>query len=140
MGLAKLALEFFPGHHIPIFLHGTGAIPPSSCGSRKVVGGVKNLLIFANSGDFQIVFHSAKPIIGIQRFFSLGESWRVGVLETSQLGAGFPISITISIVISSSMAIPIGIVVHGHLGELLKSGQVGLVFSSGCLPIFHDHP
>jgi hypothetical protein len=104
------------------------------------VGGVQNLLIFANSRDFQIVFHSAKPVIIIQRFFSRGESWRVGVLETPQLGAGFTISIAIAIVFSCSMAISIGIVIHGHPGELLKSGQVVLVLSSGCFPIFHDHP
>jgi hypothetical protein len=61
-------------------------------------------------------------------------------LETPQLGAGFTISIAISIVISSSMAISIGIVVHGHLGELLKSVQIGLALSSGCFLIFHDHP
>jgi hypothetical protein len=38
------------------------------------------------------------------------------------------------------MAISIGIVVHAHLGELMKSGQVGLALSSGSFPIFHDHP
>jgi hypothetical protein len=104
------------------------------------VGGVKNLLIFTNFGDFQIVFHSTKPVIGIQRFFSLCESWRIGVLKTPQLGSGFTMPIAITIIIPSSMAISIGIVVHGHLGELLESGQVGLALSSGGFSIFHNHP
>jgi hypothetical protein len=106
------------------------------------VGGVENLLILANSGDFQIVFHSAKPVIDIQRLFILGESWRIGVLETPQLGSGFtmPIAIAITIIIPSSMDISIGIVVHGHLSKLLESGQVGLALSSGGFSIFHNHP
>jgi hypothetical protein len=81
-----------------------------------------------------------KPVIGIQRFFSLGESWQIGVLETPQLGSGFTMPIAITIVIPSSMAISIGIVVHGHLGELLESGQVGLALGSGDFSIFHNHP
>jgi hypothetical protein len=81
-----------------------------------------------------------KPVIGIQRFFSLGESLQIGVLETPQLGSGFTMHIAITIVIPSSMAISIGIVVHGHLGELLESGQVGLALGSGGFSIFHNHP
>jgi hypothetical protein len=46
-----------------------------------------------------------------------------------------------AIVLSFTMAISIAIVVvHCHLSELLKSGQVSLALSSGCFSVFHDQP
>jgi hypothetical protein len=44
-----------------------------------------------------------------------------------------------AIVFSFTIAIAI-VVVHCHLGYLLKSGQVSLTLSSGCFPVFHDQP
>jgi hypothetical protein len=63
------------------------------------MGGVEHLLVLSNSRIFELVLDGAEPIVGVQRFGGLGECWRVGVLETPKLVAGFLIVIATMVVV-----------------------------------------
>jgi hypothetical protein len=60
-----------------------------------------------------------EPIIGIQWFSGLGESWGIGVLEIPKLVLGLIIAIATIVV-----------VVGGDLGEVLVCGEVSLVLGT----------
>jgi hypothetical protein len=50
------------------------------------VGSKQDFFIVSNTGDFQVVFNDAEPIVRIKRFNALGEHGWVGVLEGLELG------------------------------------------------------
>jgi hypothetical protein len=87
MGLAESFLELVPIQHSTLGLHSSNILPPRSCGTGKKVGSKQDFFIVSDTGDFQVVLNSAKPIVRVKRFDALGEHRRVGVLEGFELGS-----------------------------------------------------
>jgi hypothetical protein len=92
------------------------------------VDGVKDLLIWANSRILELVLDGAEPVVSIKRLSGLGKGWRVGVLKVPEYGAGLITSIATIVV-----------VVGGHLGEVLKCGEVGLALGTRYLTVLHHN-
>jgi hypothetical protein len=83
------------------------------------VSGVEHLFILSNSRILEFVLDSAEPVVGVEGFSGLGESWWVGVLEVPKLAARLVVVIATTVV-----------VVGGNMCEVLKSGKVGLTLST----------
>jgi hypothetical protein len=86
VGLTEPLLELIPIQHLTLGLHSSNILPPRSCGTGKKVGSKQDFLIVFDTGDFQVVFNGAEPIVRIKWFNALGEHGRVGVLESLQSG------------------------------------------------------
>jgi hypothetical protein len=66
------------------------------------VGGKQNFLIVSNSGDFQVVFNGAEPIVRNKWFNALRELGRVGVLKGLQSGSWRLLTILAIVVVARS--------------------------------------
>jgi hypothetical protein len=75
--------KFLPGDNMASRLHGTKVIPPNAGSASKLlrseVSFTRVCTRYSKKGELQ--FNSTEPGIGIKRFFSFTEQWRLGAEE-----------------------------------------------------------
>src|SRR3954462_1400370 len=109
----KPFLEVLPGDLLSIRNHSLGSFPPCTSWSSKEMGCKGNLIPIVHTGNQQVVFNGAEPVVRIKGLNALGENRWVGVLKIPQLGAGSFIIVVIVVVVV------VVVFVDGRLGNLL---------------------
>jgi hypothetical protein len=75
--------KFLPGDNMFSGLHGAKIIPPNVGSTTKLLGGKVSFtrVHTRDSKEGELRFNNMKPGVGIKRFFSFTEKWRLGAEE-----------------------------------------------------------